>query len=67
MVEVGVRPLKPRNLHVTAHVPAVNALTVARVNIPPVLSSVITLEIEQIVGVEVETSKRCPSESRPEF
>ena len=51
MVDVAARPFEPRNRQETEHVPALSALTVARVKIPPVRSHVATPVTEQIAGV----------------
>jgi hypothetical protein len=58
VVEVAARPFEPRNLQETEHVPALSALTVARVKIPPVRSHVATPVTEQVAGVsDVASSK----------
>ena len=58
MVEVAARPFEPRNLQETEHVPALKALTVARVKIPPVRSHVATPGTEQTAGVSEVASSR---------
>ena len=58
MVEVAARPFEPRNLQETEQVPALRALTVARVKIPPVRSQVATPVTEQTAGVSEVASSR---------
>ena len=67
MVDVAARPFEPKNLHDTEHVPALIALTVARVKIPPVRSHVATPVTEQVAGVSDVTSSKWPSELNPEL